>query len=46
MYVGCGNTFAKQEQRGFESWLKKKSRQEWQLDSPAREYLEQVKMLP
>ena len=30
LYVGCGNTFSKKEteQRGFERWLKKKSRQE------------------
>ena len=30
MYVGCGNTFSKKKQSKevFESWLKKKSRQE------------------
>ena len=33
MYVGCGNTFSKKDtlQRGFESRLKKKNRQEYKV---------------
>ena len=35
MYGGCGNTLAKKEQAGRQG--------QWQLESPAREHLEQVK---
>ena len=48
--MGCGNIFSKKEaeERGFENWPTKKSRQEykvngWQQESPAKEYLEQVR---